>query len=112
MARESFATQGWRRFGALIGAGCLVLVGLGAATAQMAPPRTLDELKEEVQARADRRAYPVAALDPTEVREALSNLKSLDRDEWAAVWSAVGDKRVAAAQAIVGTDRRTASRQY
>lgn len=111
MARVSFATQGWRGFGALIGAGCLVLLGLGVASAQMAPPRTLDELKEEVQARADRHAYPVAALDPAEVKEALSNLKSLDRDEWAAVWSAMGDRHVAAAKAA-GTDRRTASRQY
>lgn len=112
MARMSFAAQCWRRLGALIGAGCLVLAGLGMASAQVAPPRTLDELKEEVQARADRRTYPVAALDPAEVKEALSNLKSLDRDEWAAVWSAMGDKHVAAAKAAVANDRRTASRQY
>jgi len=112
MGRLSIATQGWRRLGALLGAGCLVLAHLGAAHAQIAPPRTLDELKEEVQARADRRAYPVAALDPAEVKEALSNLKSLDRDEWAAVWSAIGDRHVAAAKAVVANDRRTASRQY
>jgi pimeloyl-ACP methyl ester carboxylesterase len=80
------------------------------ARAQVATPRTLDELKEEVQARADRRAYPVAALDPAEVREGLGNLKSLDRDEWAAVWSAVGDRHVALAKAA--TDRRIAARQY
>jgi len=80
--------------------------------AQIAPPRTLDELKEEVQARAERRAYPVAALDPAEVREALGSLKSLDRDEWAAVWGAFGEKHVALAKSLLATDRRTASRHY
>ncbi|MEP6702643.1 MAG: alpha/beta fold hydrolase [Betaproteobacteria bacterium] len=86
---------------------------LGAnAGAQIAPARTLDELKDEVQARAVRKAYPVSALDPAEVREALGNLKTLDRDEWAGVWSAVGDKHQAQAMAAVATDRRTASKQY
>jgi pimeloyl-ACP methyl ester carboxylesterase len=96
----------------MLGAAGLALAGLGVASAQIAPPRTLDELKDEVQARADKRAYPVAALDPAEVKEALANLKSLDRDEWAAVWSALGDKHVAAAKVAAATDRRTASRQY
>jgi len=82
------------------------------ARAQGIPARTLEELKEEVQARAERKVYPVAALDAAEVREALGNLKSLDRDEWAAVWSTVGDKRVALARAALATDRRTASSHY
>jgi len=59
------------------------------------PPRTLPELKEEVQARADRHAYPVSELVPSEVREALANLKSLDRDEWAAAWSSIGERHMA-----------------
>lgn len=84
----------------------------GLAAAQLAPPRTLDELKDEVQVRADRKAYPVAALDPIEVREALNNLKSLDRDEWAAVWSSVGDRHADLARTLVATDRRAASRQF
>ena len=82
------------------------------ARAQGMPARTLEELKEEVQARAERKVYTVAALDAAEVREALGNLKSLDRDEWAAVWSTVGDKRVALARAALATDRRTASSHY
>ena len=43
----------------VLGVGMAVLASL--ATAQLAPPRTLEELKDEVQARVDRRAYPVAA---------------------------------------------------
>jgi pimeloyl-ACP methyl ester carboxylesterase len=54
--------------------------------------RTLDELKAEVQARADRNAYPVSGLVPDEVREALARLCSLDRDAWAESWSAIGDR--------------------
>jgi esterase FrsA len=54
--------------------------------------RTLEELKAEAQARADRNGYPLAGLLPGEVREALSNVTSLDRDEWAAAWSAIGDR--------------------
>ena len=82
------------------------------ALAQIAPPRTLDELKDEVQIRADRRAYPVSALDPIEVRDALGNLKSLDRDEWAAVWSAVGDRHLERGKTLLATDKRSASQQY
>jgi hypothetical protein len=57
-----------------------MVIAAGPALAQLAPPRTLDELKQEIQARADRRAYPVSQLDPAEVREALANLKSQERD--------------------------------
>ena len=45
-------------------------------------PRSLDELKTEIQARADRNAYPLVGLEPDEVREALARIKTLDRDEW------------------------------
>jgi pimeloyl-ACP methyl ester carboxylesterase len=39
-------------------------------------------------------------------------LRSLERDEWASVWSAVGAKHLALARSLTGTDRRAASRQY
>src|SRR6266568_2315938 len=70
------------------------------ALAQVAAPRTLVELKAEVQERANRHAYPVSELDPAEVREALATLKSLDRDEWAAAWSAIGDRHLAQGRAL------------
>lgn len=36
-----------------------LVLGSGAAAAQIAPQRTLEELKAEAQARADRNAYPL-----------------------------------------------------
>jgi pimeloyl-ACP methyl ester carboxylesterase len=95
----------------LCAAFALLAAGAGAG-AQTAPARTLDELKLEVQQRADRHAYPVSQLIPEEVREALAGLKSLDRDEWAAVWSAVGDRHAAQARALEHSDGHAAARQY
>src|SRR5207247_902610 len=68
------------------------------ALAQIAAPRTLGELKAEVQERADRHVYPVSQLEPAEVREALAALKTLDRDEWASAWSTIGDRHMAQAR--------------
>jgi esterase FrsA len=64
-----------------------LLLAPGPAIAQIAPPRTLDELKAETQARADRNAYPLTGLQPADVRIALALIDSLDRDEWARAWS-------------------------
>jgi pimeloyl-ACP methyl ester carboxylesterase len=88
-----------------------LLMLLGPAFAQSGGPRTLPELKAEVQERADRHAYPVSELDPAEVREALASLKSLDRDEWAAAWSAIGDRHMALAR-NAESDPALASKHY
>src|SRR5690348_16838481 len=70
-----------------------LLLAIAPARAEELPPqRTLEELKAEAQARADRNAYPLIGLKPEEVREALANIKTLDRDEWAAAWSAIGER--------------------
>jgi esterase FrsA len=80
-----------RKLGALVVCAIAVL-GIVTAGAQIAPPRTLEELKAEIHARAERGAYPLGGLKPDDVREALSRITSLDRDEWAAAWSAVGER--------------------
>lgn len=90
----------------------IIVTSASSALAQLAPPRTLEELKQEIQARADRRAYPVSQLDPAEVREALANLKSQERDHWAAVWSAIGDRHLAKAKALEATDKSAAAKAY
>jgi esterase FrsA len=64
-----------------------------------AQERTLDELKQEVQARAERQAYPCEGLKPDEVREALSQLKSSGPDDWASAWSSLGDRYMQKASA-------------
>ena len=83
-----------------------------AALAQLATPRTLDELKAEIQVRADRKAYPVAQLDAAEVREALANLTSQDRDHWASVWGAIGDRHMAKAKSLEGSNKSEAAHTY
>jgi esterase FrsA len=82
------------------------------ACAQSGGPRTLAELKADVQERADRRAYPVSELEPAEVKEVLSGLKTLDRDEWAAAWSAIGDRHMAQAQKAGTANPAEASKHY
>jgi len=81
----------------------------GATLAQSGGPRTLPELKTEVQGRADRHAYPVSELEPGEVQEALNALKTLDRDEWAAAWSAIGDRHMAKGKSASGA---SAAKEY
>src|SRR5215831_19340847 len=65
------------------GAAAVLVLSHGVASAQIAPPRTLDELKAETQARADRNAYPLTGLKPADVRAALALIDSLDGDQWA-----------------------------
>src|SRR5262249_19200885 len=62
------------------------------ALAQPAPERTWPELKQAVQDRADRNAYPLTGMKPDDVREILANIGSTDRDEWAAAWSRMGER--------------------
>src|SRR5882672_6077063 len=83
-----------------------------AAFAQSGGPRTLAELKADVQERADRNAYPVSGIDAAEVREALGKLKTLDRDEWAEAWSAIGDRHMVAAKKAGSSDSALASKHY
>src|SRR6266436_5053907 len=89
----------------------LLLALAAPALAQSGGPRTLPELKADIEERADRHAYPVSQLEPAEVREALGALKTLDRDEWAAAWSAIGDRHMAQARKAVSNPAE-ASKHY
>ena len=81
---------------ALFRAAVIVLASSWLAVAHADGGRTLEELKAETQSRADRNAYPLIGLKPGDVREALGRLTSLDRDEWGASWSRIGDRYMAA----------------
>src|SRR5690348_10599564 len=72
-------------------AACMMCVTMSVAEGPP-PPRTPEELKGEAWARADRNASPLIGLRPGDVREALANIHGLDRDEWAAAWSAIGER--------------------
>ena len=60
----------------------IVSLAVISAGAQMAPTRTWEELKQETQRRVDKNLGPVGGLKSDDAREALSNIHSLDRDEW------------------------------
>jgi esterase FrsA len=51
--------------------------------------RTIEEIKTESMARAQRGAYPLGGLDPKDVGQALSLIHTRDRDEWAKGFSDV-----------------------
>jgi esterase FrsA len=90
-----------------------LLLAIAPARAEELPPqRTLEELKAEAQARADRNAYPLIGLKPEEVREALANIKTLDRDEWAAAWSAIGERYMKKAEAERASAPAEADKDY
>ena len=69
-----------------------LLLAAVSAGAQMAPTRTWEELKQETQRRVDKNLGPVGGLKSEDAREALANIHSLDRDDWAAAWSAIADR--------------------
>ena len=71
---------------------------LNSVAQAQAPDRNIDEIKAESMARAQRGAYPLGGLDPKDVQEALDNIKTRDRDEWAQAFSRVADRYVQAAQ--------------
>src|SRR6266481_7988309 len=103
-----------RRFGMRQTAMALVIVLLAAvpAAAQMAPTRTWEELKQETQRRVDKNLGPVGGLKSEDAREALANIHSLDRDEWAAAWSAIADRYANSAKAEETSDKGKAQQDY
>ena len=88
------------------------MVSTGVALAQLAPPRTWPELKEAVQERADRNAYPMTGMKSDDVREILSGIDSLDRDAWAAAWSKMGARYAARGAELTGKDPKAAREAY
>ena len=89
-----------------------VLAMCSTASAQLAPQRTWPELKEAVQERANRNAYPMTGMKAEDVREILSQINSLDRDEWAAAWSRMGVRYQTRAAEQERTDPKAASESY
>ena len=85
-------------------AACLAVSLLAvAATAQdLAPERTLAELKAETLARvtATPQASMVIGILPEDAKQALANLKSTERDDWAAAWMPFADRYMEEAKAL------------
>ena len=75
-------------------------------------PLTFEQWKAEVQARADRQIYPLIGIKPDEVRAALPQVTTPDRDAWARVWISVGDRYMAKAQQELAADRLAADTDF
>jgi len=74
--------------------------------------RGLDQLKQEVQRRADRNMPPLGGVAPADARAALSRVTSLDREQWALAFSSVADQHRERAQALETRDRAGAAKEY
>src|SRR4051812_37315285 len=79
---------------------------------QMSPQRTWPELREAVQQRVDRNAYPLTGMKADDVREILTGINSLDRDEWAAAWTRMGTRYAEKAAQLAATDREASHEAY
>jgi len=74
--------------------------------------RTLDELKQEVLRRVERGLTPVGGIKMEDAQDALANIDSLSREQWAQAWSAVAEKHYADAQTHVPKDAAKAAHSY
>lgn len=74
--------------------------------------RSWEELRDEVQRRADAQRYPLTGMTSSDVREALAATGGKDRDAWAAGWSSVGDRYRAQADAAAASDPQAAAEAY
>lgn len=71
---------------------------------RIAAPRTLEELKADVVRRVETNGYPGRGIRLADAQSAMAALGSLDPDEWAKVWTDVGDRVVAEAEAATSPD--------
>lgn len=79
---------------------------------EMITVRSWDQLRDEVQGRADAQRYPLTGMRSDDVREALAAVGGKDREAWAAGWSAVGDRYRALADEQAGSDPAAACENY
>jgi len=79
---------------------------------QQRAERTLDEIKTEAIHRAENGMYPLIGLDPADVKEAFSSIRTRDKDEWAAAFMGVADRYMNEAKSLEKTDPAKANADY
>jgi len=84
------------------------------AFAQIPSERTLEELKEETLKRVQEKPQRtmVEGILVDDAQAALANLKSLDRDDWAAVWTPFGDRYMSQAKSLESAGNPSAKDMY
>jgi len=95
------------RGAALVSLVCVPLAGVAFAQGNApSPAQALAELRADVQGRADHQAYPIAGIDARDVRDVLASLTSMDPEQWAAAWAAMGERHATAARAATDTAQK------
>jgi esterase FrsA len=79
---------------------------------QSLPERTIDEIKVEALHRAENGMYPMIGLDPADVKDAFTTIKTRDPEEWAAGFMRVGDKYMGEAKSLESSDPTKANADY
>lgn len=74
--------------------------------------RDLDQLKQEVQRRANHGMPPLGGIAPEDAGAALSRVTSLDREQWAIAFGAVADTHREFAESLAGKDAMAAAKAY
>jgi esterase FrsA len=98
--------KAWPKMRLLLG----VLLALVVPTSVAQPAeRTIDEIKVEAQARAEKGAYPLIGLDVEDVRQALAMIRTRDPDEWASAWSKVADQYYKRAEVAISPEEKRAN---
>ena len=85
---------------------------MSTGLAQIAPERTIEEIKAEAVHRAEVGQYPLLGLDAADVREALTSVHTRDKDEWAAAFMAVADRYVSEGEKLAASDPEKANADY
>src|SRR5258708_19324616 len=93
-------------------AGFVLRASVPGTRVQFQKERTFDEIKAEAIKRAENGMYPLIGLDPADVREAFANIKTTDNDEWAAAFSAVADRYMAAGNSLLSTSPAQADKDF
>ncbi|HXF67211.1 MAG TPA: alpha/beta hydrolase [Burkholderiales bacterium] len=75
-------------------------------------PRTLPQLKQELERRVREGLPPLAGIGLEDARAVLESVSSLERDAWAQAWSARGDLHLERAQELEDSDRAQAREAY
>lgn len=81
-------------------------------TAQEQHERTIEEIKTEAVRRAEVGQYPLIGLDPVDVKEALQNVHTKDKDEWATAFMHVADKYFDEAKSLEKSDPPKTNADY
>jgi len=94
----------------------LIVVGviciMSTALAAEYPTKTIEEIKAEVQLRADRDLYPLYGLKPADVRETLARIHTTDPEEWGSEWMKTGDRYLGQAKSGEATNIKAARENY